>query len=285
MLVQTALQTTRTPAVAEAAVDLAHLRRLLGRFEPIRLAEMESVALLKRTDTKLLLHFDQLVAALSALTDDYRVLDVAGRRLHRYRTLYFDTPDFALYHHHHNGRRSRYKIRERAYVDSGLAFVEVKHKVRSDRTVKHRQALPAVATRLDPGAAAFVSAHSPFIGPALEPKLWNDFFRVTLVSQARVERLTIDVDLRFEWRWTGVELPGVVIAEVKQERFSPDSAFLEQMRRLGVRPGGFSKYCAGAALLYPHLKSNNFKPRLLALNRLAGMDLAGAVERRSLWTA
>ena len=32
-----------------------------------------------------------------------RCLEVAGLRLNRYRTLYFDTHDFAMYHRHHMG--------------------------------------------------------------------------------------------------------------------------------------------------------------------------------------
>lgn len=252
--------------------DVTRLHRSLLHFQPITLAEMERVALLDRTDTKLLLTPEQLHYALDYLLPYYRVLEIEGRRQHHYQTLYFDTPDLDFYHQHHNGWRNRYKVRERAYVDSDLTFVEVKHKVRSDRTIKHRRPVPELTTDFGQPAAAFIQAHAPFREDALVPTLWNDFQRITLVSTHRRERVTFDLDLRFRRAYGNkwVALPGVVVAEVKQVRFSYDSDFLREMRYLGVRPTGFSKYCTGVALLYPEVKHNNFKPRMLHLKRVMG---------------
>jgi signal transduction histidine kinase len=99
---------------------------------------MGHAALLRRTDTKYLLSEAQFVQALAHLTGHYRVLEVGGRRAQHYQTLYFDTQDLALYRQHHDGWRNRYKVRERAYLDSDLAFGEVKHKVNADTTIKSR---------------------------------------------------------------------------------------------------------------------------------------------------
>lgn len=116
----------------------AEMEGLLEGYAPISLAEMEVVSLLKRVDTKYVLHIGQLFQALSGLRDRYRVLEVQGRRLNCYHTLYFDPPDFQLYHQHHNGQRSRYKVRSREYVDSQLVYLEVKCKNNRDQTVKSR---------------------------------------------------------------------------------------------------------------------------------------------------
>ena len=263
--------TIQTPSNGDAG-STARLDRLLARFDPVCLHGMESVALLDRTDTKMLLTLDQLCNALHHLGDHYRVLEIVGRRQHHYQTLYFDTPDLDFYHQHHNGRRNRYKVRERAYVDSDRTFVEVKHKTRSDRTIKHRRPVPELTTEFGAHAAAFIQTHSPLGEEMLMPTLWNDFLRITLASSRCVERVTLDVSLRFRRDGTWVALPGVAIAEVKQARFSYDSSFLHEMRHLGVRPTGFSKYCTGISLLYPDVKHNNFKPRMLHLARLLQVD-------------
>ena len=54
---------------------------------------------------------------------------------------------------------------------------------------------------------------------------------------SRRERVTVDYGMRTGRDGEWVALPGVVIAEVKQLRFSYDSDFLREMRHLGVRPG------------------------------------------------
>ncbi|MBN1178665.1 MAG: polyphosphate polymerase domain-containing protein [Anaerolineae bacterium] len=246
----------------------ADVYRALQDFAPISLDAMKDVALLRRVDTKYVMSQAQLYQALAHLAQDYRVLEIKGRRQHRYQTLYFDTPDLALYRQHHDGWRSRYKVRARAYVDSHLAFLEVKRKTNQNVTVKSRLQTPMLATGLAPYVDTFLCTHYPYAGEQLEQVLWNAFRRITLVSKHRVERLTLDVDVSFWWGRERVELPGVAIAEVKQEHFSLDSAFIAQMRALGVRPMHFSKYCIGVAMLHRQAKHNRFKPQLLHVDQV-----------------
>jgi hypothetical protein len=241
----------------------------LQPFAAIRLSEMSDVALLCRTDTKYLLTEAQLLRALASLSDVYRVLEIDGRRLHRYRTLYFDTPDLALYRQHHDGWRDRYKVRERAYTDSGLAFLEIKHKIDATTTVKRRVQTRKLSTQIAWDAQPFLRTHYPYRVDELAPALLNAFQRITLVSTQDVERLTLDIDLWFTWNGARVSLPGLAIAELKQDGYSMDSAFAQQMRVLGVRPTGFSKYCTGISMLYPLVKHNRFKPQLRQIAKLS----------------
>ena len=242
---------------------------LANRFASITLSEMDGVALLNRTDTKYVLTERQLYQALSALTADYRILQVDGVRLNHYRTLYFDTPNFALYMRHHAGALNRYKVRSRTYVDSQLAFLEVKHKVNDSRTIKTRLQTPSLLTELASEANHFLQANYPNNPDLLEAKLWNEFQRITLVSKKHPERLTIDLNLQFSRnKYTTVTLPGVVVAEVKQTGINRASNFIRQMRAMGIRSTGFSKYCVGVSLLYQNVKHNNFKPKLLLLKKL-----------------
>ncbi|HRQ39006.1 MAG TPA: polyphosphate polymerase domain-containing protein [Chloroflexota bacterium] len=249
-----------------AAVTPTH--PLIHTFRPISLAEMAEAALLNRTDTKFVLATADLLAALADLSSAYRVLEVGGNRLNHYQTLYFDTPDFALYHRHHAGAAERYKVRARAYVESDLAFFEVKHKTRKKRTVKERLPTPQMVTQVGKDTAVFLDHHYPYDPADLRPVLGNSFTRLTLVSTARPERLTLDFDLAFYWGPQRVMLPGLAVAEVKQDGFSAHSDFIRHIRARHTHPTSFSKYCLGAALLYPHLKQNNFKRQLLLIQKL-----------------
>jgi hypothetical protein len=250
------------------ATSIASVTHTLERFAPISLAAMDAVALLSRIDTKYVMSETQLCQALSRLTEDYTVLEIEGRMLHRYQTLYFDTPDFALYRQHHNGWNNRYKVRARTYIDSRLNFLEVKHKTNKGLTVKSRLQAPERITQIDTRVGNFLNTCYPDAPKSLEPKLWNSFQRITLVSKNHVERLTLDMGLHFQLGQAHAALPGIVIAEVKQEGFSLRSDFVGQMRTLGVREMGFSKYCMGLSLLCNQVKSNNFKPQWLHIDKI-----------------
>ncbi|MBN1121371.1 MAG: polyphosphate polymerase domain-containing protein [Anaerolineae bacterium] len=245
---------------------------LVDGCDPISLSEMARVSLLDRVDTKYIFGVSQLYEVLPRLAGHYRVLEIEGMSLNRYQTVYFDTSDFWLYRQHHNGSNTRYKVRTRRYVDSDLNFFEIKHKT-GFRTVKTRFQIPKMKLELDRDADEFVVSHTPLKGDQLEPKLWNQYMRTTLVSKHRQERLTIDINLAFGWGNMCMELPGIVIAEVKQERLSMDSEFIQQMRALGIHPTSFSKYCMGACMLYDDLKSNNFKPNLRQVQKVLQGEL------------
>jgi hypothetical protein len=250
----------------------ADFRWLLHQFEPIGLAQMDEVALMDRTDTKYVMRASELYEALEAVRHRYSVLDIDGVRPHPYETLYFDTGDFTMYLRHHAGWRPRYKVRSRRYVESHRTFLEVKVKTNKDRTSKRRLETAALVTRLTPEASSFVDALVPVDPRGLQPRLWNSFSRVTLVSKVFPERLTLDLDLRFGNGREMVGLPGVAIAEVKQEGINRYSDFVQQMRAMAIPATGFSKYCIGVALLYQDVKHNNFKAKLGLIEKLMGDD-------------
>jgi hypothetical protein len=260
------------PAVAGRTPSSADFGFLLDEFEPIGLAQMDAVALLDRTDTKYVMQSSQLYTALAALSADYQVLAIDDVRMHPYRTLYFDTDDFALYMRHHAGREHRFKVRSRQYVDSHRSYLEVKIKTNKDRTSKKRIETGDLVTGWTPEIGLFVDACVPLNTYPLEPKLWNSFVRVTLVSKHEPERLTLDLDLRFDDGRQSIDLPGVAIAEVKQEGINRSSDFVRQMRTMAIHASGFSKYCIGTALLYPTVKHNNFKDQLRLVGKLMGDD-------------
>ncbi|MFN8533234.1 MAG: polyphosphate polymerase domain-containing protein [Dehalococcoidia bacterium] len=254
--------TTGTPDDIVISGAVAH-------FEPIGLPELERVALMNRYDTKYLVSIEQMRSILAAVSGDYRVLDVDGVRLNRYRTCYFDTDGFAFYLDHHAGKPTRYKVRSRAYLESGQAFLEVKKK-RGGRTEKERMRVAQLDFGLPDGADAFLASRIPVSGALLAPKLVNSFSRITLAGSARPERVTIDIDLEFEADGRSLALPGLAIAEVKQAGIDRGSPLVRQMRAACLRSTAFSKYCIGAALVYHQLKHNRFKPVLDRIGSLTG---------------
>jgi hypothetical protein len=252
--------------------SLLNFARLLHRFESIGLDGLDAVALPDRIDIKYVLTAQQLYGVLPSLAGHYWVLDIDGVRLNRYQTLYFDTADFRLYLRHHAGRRTRYKVRSRQYVDTSCSFLEVKLKTNKNRTLKSRISTPEFVTRLTPETDDFMQACYPFDAQCLEPKLRNDFLRVTLVGTCLQERLTLDLGLRFGYDGCSAALPGIAVAEVKQVDLNRDSAFIRCMRAAGVHPTGFSKYCIGVSMLCRDVKHNNFKPKLRLVHKLMRGD-------------
>jgi len=248
---------------------LEQFEDLLIKYEPISLAEMDEVKLLNRVDTKFVMHEQEMFQILQAVSSKYHILENEGSRIHSYRTLYFDTDNFDMYTHHHNDWQNRYKVRCREYVNSGVAFLEIKRKTNKQRTIKKRIQTPVLLTTLQEEADAFVSKYYPHDVQKLFPKLLNRFRRITLVSKKNVERLTLDIDLNFEANGKYFRLPNLAIAEVKQAKFSFDSDFVQHMRSLNIRPMGFSKYCAGIAQGYPEIKQNRFKRRMLHIQKIA----------------
>lgn len=243
----------------------------LQSFAPVSLAQLDAVRLQNRVDTKFLLNQRLLMRALQAVSAQYHVLMINDTALNRYQTLYFDTPDFGMYMDHHNGAGNRYKVRSRLYVETGTSFFEVKQKNNKARTIKRRQQTAEMVTNIDEGARTFLAKAYPDDPTVLEPKLRNSFTRITLASKANEERLTLDLGITFEVNGIQVSFPDIVIAEVKQARFTVDSDFFREMRRFQVRRIGFSKYCAGIARMYPEIKQNLFKERMLVLNKLSGL--------------
>lgn len=246
---------------------LDKIPEILARYTPITLEEMDSVRLMNRMDTKFILNKSDLLALLNEVTSDYRILEVNGERQSRYETLYYDSPDFFYYISHQNGKLNRYKVRKRSYVNSHLSFLEVKFKTNKDRTIKRRVKLSEMDEQLNSEQSDFIRKKTGHAFP-IEPKIWNRFERITLVNEQLPERLTIDRNLSFWNNGNSVDLDNLVIVEAKQESENRHSPFVAALKRRIIRPDGISKYCLGVALMYPQVKKNNFKQKLLRIKKV-----------------
>lgn len=245
----------------------------LQTFRPITLSQMDNVQLMNRMDTKYVFTEDKLLPFLERVNNGYRLLDTNPLRYSNYNSLYYDTPDFKLYFTHHRGKAGRYKIRFRSYNDTNLFFLEIKHKNNKGRTDKSRKRKEEIEQALTPDSFEYISRKTPFDPATLEAKLQVEFSRLTFVNNEENERATIDFNLRFSRNGTVVALPGIVVAEIKQSKFSVKSGAISALRELKVREENMSKYCIGTALIYPHIKQNNFKSKLHTITKLQNYGL------------
>lgn len=241
---------------------------ILEKFDTIRLEEMNDVQLMNRVDTKFVFSIDQLINILPDLVKDYRVLEVNNELLSEYHSMYYDDPELFMYKNHHRKRVDRFKIRFRKYMNSGIAFLEVKHKHKG-RTEKFRIPANDIPESMDESELKFVNDQG-VDRDNLIPTLGNNFKRITLVNKHSKERLTLDIELTFEWNKHTSNMHELVIAELKQEQRDRTSPFYALMKKDLIRPFRISKYCIGIITTrdLKDVKYNRFKKKLIKIDKI-----------------
>jgi hypothetical protein len=240
--------------------------RAVGTLASIDLEELVARAARQtRVDRKYVLPLaaaDRLVAELGR-TQGARVLETGGARDFGYASRYLDTAELTGYHLSARGRRRRFKVRRRTYLDSGDSFVEVKTRGTRGATVKQR-----VPDDGDPLAvASFVDGVLGATGHAgvryrdLRPVLATAYRRSTLLLPATDDRVTVDTGLTWELPdGPALTLPGLAVVETKTG--SGASAADRLLWRRGCRPARISKYGTGLAALRGDLPDNRWWPVL-----------------------
>jgi len=221
---------------------------------------IERSALQARIDHKYLVPLERFAELAARLPDTYAVLEIDQLRGFAYESVYFDTPDLLTYRQHLQGRRRRYKVRTRAYHDSGDCTFEVKLRGRREQTVKARLPYPvADRAHINGQAQAFLADQlreaygQP--APQLAAKVTTAYRRTTLVDLQRGTRLTCDVDLTCGGGGkVAVGLSRHVLVETKLPGRHGDADIA--LRSLGLRPVEMSKYCVAVALLHPGIRRN-----------------------------
>ena len=252
------------------------LENILQSMSSISLEEMSAVKLMNRVDSKFPMNRATLLRMASRWGEHFYVQEHEGQRIARYRSLYFDTPEAITYTMHHNRRLRRQKIRQRIYVDSNIAFLEIKNKKNTGRTKKKRISIPVEQwgeIYATPESTDFIREKVWVTDQPLAPRLENAFQRITLVNKAKTERVTIDFGIRFHNWLSGcdADVSDLVIVEVKQDGSLP-SKFKDFLRDARVQRKGLSKYCLGMLLTDEHLKYNRFKNKIRYVNKLTNQN-------------
>lgn len=248
---------------------MGFLDNCIKKFETISLKEMDSVALMKRVDTKFLINKNLLESIFPSLSSHYKILKINGVTQSRYNSFYFDTINYNFFLNHHNGKLNRFKVRFREYIDSEISFLEVKKKNQSGKTIKKRIKVDRPSEKLN-------TDQKKYINEIINKKQeliychTNNFFRLTLVNKYLKERITLDFDLQFikDDKIISEKTNNVVIIELKQESLNRNSFFYKLLKENGVRPSSMSKYCIGTSLLNSNLKANRFKKNFRILNKI-----------------
>jgi hypothetical protein len=130
----------------------------VNRLPAASVAEVvERAALQTRIDRKYLVPIGRFAELIARLTDTWAALQIDGRRGFAYESVYFDTSDLLTYRQHLQDRR-RYKVRTRAYLDTGDGAFEVKLNGHRNETVEARLPYPvADRDRITPDAQAFLA--------------------------------------------------------------------------------------------------------------------------------
>lgn len=248
-------------AALEAPLDF-------GRsLEAIGLEELNAAAALQvRIDRKYVVPLQLAARVLGGLEESPRILQIGGLRSFGYHSVYFDTPERTSFLAAATGRRRRFKIRTRSYLDTGATFLEVKTEGARAATVKERiEYNPQHRARLTAEGIEYVTealTHTlggelPIDPLRLRPVIATDYRRTTLFLPESNSRATIDEDL--SWRTPdarGVRLTRCVVIETKSG--SRPGAVDRLLWAHRVRPAKMSKFATGLAALDPSLPSNKW---------------------------
>ena len=246
-----------------ASADDSHLRDVnaaLDRFQPIGLEAVNHAARLQtRKDRKYVLAARQAAEILRGLSGDVSVLEIDDRRWFGYESIYFDTSRFDSYRLAATRRPSRFKVRTRRYLDSGLCVAEVKTKDRRGRTVKHRLALDSGSGPASDDVRGFAIGFAEVAPYArhLEPVLVSTYQRATIALPADHVRVTLDAGYRCvdaDGRTTGLETDLIIETKTAGRPSSVDRA----LWAAGHRPLKISKYATGLAAMHPELPANRW---------------------------
>jgi hypothetical protein len=237
----------------------------LGELSPAGLDEVNAAAALQaRVDRKYVVPASQLEALLDRIAGTARVLEIDARRQFAYESVYFDTPELTAYHLAARRRRNRFKVRTRAYLDTGTCSLEVKLRDPLGVTHKHRCGHPLGARgALGATGTAFLAefdAIAPVAGE-LRPTLVTNYSRTTLLLGATRATLDFGVTCRRPGA-TGLSagFDRAVIVETKCPRGTGPLDRL--LWELHVRPATVSKYGTGLAALHPGLPCNKWQRTL-----------------------
>ncbi|HQA74080.1 polyphosphate polymerase domain-containing protein [Flavobacterium sp.] len=240
----------------------------VATMPPVSLAELDSVALQNRIDSKYVLNEDGLMALMPCLSDNYKVLSINGLLSFTYENNYFDTKDLLFYKDHHNGYVNRIKVRSRKYVESNLCYFEIKKKEKVNRTNKHRVSLDKIASEINNEKQDLVQSFTRKNLNDLKLILKNNFKRITFVNNDFTERVTIDFNLQFSDSSNEVNLDTIIVLEIKQSKSTQESPLVTFLRKSNTRENSFSKYIFGVISLHPEMKKNNFLPIIKNLTKI-----------------
>ncbi|MDE0771331.1 MAG: polyphosphate polymerase domain-containing protein [Salibacteraceae bacterium] len=233
---------------------------IVKEFKGIDLKTLAQVDFDARVDTKFMFPVSKLNDFFTALKGQVCVLDMFGERQFHYKNVYFDYPNFEFFRQHHAGYLNRIKVRSRQYSEKGPFVFEIKKKTNKSKTEKRRIALPSFSDGKSDLTEHYLQDQLGIGFNDLTETIGINYSRITMADKAMTEKFTVDINLEAVYNRKTHLFEDVVIAEIKQERFSNNSLFVRELKKLKIYPSSFSKYCAAVLMHRPDIKHNRFKP-------------------------
>lgn len=238
----------------------------LAGFSDISLEETnKSAQMLKRIDNKYVVGRSALLSVLDELREDFKILRIDRRGIFSYKSCYFDDNGLC-FKEHQQGKRQRFKVRTRLYVESDKAYFEVKLKGKRGQTDKSRQKCDHFyAYAVDDEqqkmlCELYKESYGKEFRFTMRPALHVTYNRFTLVSALGGERITIDFNLGFSTPCGKRAQIGndFVIIETKSADGRGRSDRILKRNRIR-QADGCSKYCIGMALVGEVRNFNKFR--------------------------
>lgn len=209
----------------------------------ISLEDAKSVKLMTRFDAKYVISYAQYYDFINYVQDDFKVVQENNTTLFKYYTVYFDTNGLDILKAHQNKTPHRQKIRIREY-STGEKFLEIKDK---DNHLTKKIRVPVNSYELN-GEKQWISENLIYDTKNLKKTLSTEFNRMTLVSNDKTTRITIDFNLEVHNFISGKDWKSErVIIEIKKPTEQPAKAELA-LEMIGAVKQGFSKYNVGMTL-------------------------------------
>lgn len=233
---------------------------ILHRFNSVSLDYLNTYNLYSdREDKKYVIPYFYLDEILEYCKDQYQILEIQNQRIFDYKTIYYDTADYFTFHEHQRGKASRFKIRQRQYLQTGETYMEIKFSNNKGKTQKFR----IDQTGLNE-SAEFILEKTSINSNNLHKTLETNYKRITLIHNYKKEKITFDISLHISNENKSINFSKIIFAEVKTDN-RHDIDFCSIMKHFKIQSGSLSKYCLGITCLNPEIKRNNFK---LTLNKI-----------------
>ncbi len=229
---------------ASSQSDLAPALDQLQSFEVASCAMLIKRGLLHRSEDKFILATEDLEAFLKVMASSYQIILSAGERLTQYGTTYLDTDDLGIYRYG-TTNTLRQKVRLRRYPQRNLCFLEVKSKRPDGSSSKVRLKRPMESVELQPEEHQFIQSHLSHYEPLLSPQVVVQYCRISFLSKASMERMTVDFNIRYSHNRRVSHLGSSVVIEVKRPPSKPTSIAYDWLHKNGLSPAAFSKFKFG----------------------------------------
>jgi hypothetical protein len=253
--------------IVNRETDRTIISKIISQRSFISKNELDSYNLLKRVDSKYVVHNSKLFDILEGIPKDFSILEINGNNIFTYENTYFDSDDYFFYKQHHNNIQNRSKVRIRNYIDTHSTFLEIKSKNNKKETSKIRLEIEPNQNRITSSEMIFLKQHLS-VNPLILKNVLNlSYSRITFVNKFSKEKITIDFNIKIS-NSKQVNLTKLIIIEHKCLKTISANPINLILKSLGAKKLKISKYCLGLFLANKQIKINRFKQRYLFLLKI-----------------